>query len=106
MILLDRPDLDAILNQLHATRATPKERQRKLEKTIRDEARRLKGSNRKVSSSAGVADRDNKHAESGWFKEQCKLLDLDSLAKQGSLSSDHKCTLPAGSYRRYIWKWL
>ena len=36
------PELAAILEQLHATRATVKERQKNLEKSIREEARRLK----------------------------------------------------------------
>lgn len=36
------PELAAILEQLHATRATAKERQKNLEKSIREEARRLK----------------------------------------------------------------
>lgn len=94
------PDLAAILEQLHATRATAKERQKNLEKSIREEARRLKDERGgdEDRGRRGLVDRD---ADSGWLKGQCQLLDLDSLALQhGRLSSNHKCTLPDGSYRR------
>ncbi|KAL5557644.1 hypothetical protein UlMin_033855 [Ulmus minor] len=93
-------DLAAILEQLHATRATAKERQKNLEKSIREEARRLKDESGGDGDKArrGLVDRD---ADSGWLKGQLQLLDLDSLALQhGRLSSTHKCVLPDGSYRR------
>lgn len=85
---LSQPDLAAILEQLHASRATPFERQKKLEKRIREEARRLKGGDYRGG-------RSNHSESTGWFKNQCKLLDLDSLAiQQGRLSSNHTCNFP------------
>ncbi|KAK7243952.1 hypothetical protein RIF29_38767 [Crotalaria pallida] len=100
-------DLEPILEQLHATRATAKERQKILERSIREEARRLKddtggdGDNEgrdRDRSRRGVADRD---AESGWVKGQRQMLDLDSLAFQqgGFFMAKKKCDLPDGSYR-------
>ena len=94
------PDLSAILEQLHATRATAKERQKNLEKSIREEARRLKDESGGDDDRGrrGLVDRDS---DGGWLKGQLRLLDLDSLALQhGRLSSNHKCILPEGSYRR------
>lgn len=93
------PDLAAILEQLHATRATAKERQKNLEKSIREEARRLK------DESAADADRDrrglvDRDADGGWLGQR-QLLDLDSLAfEQGGLfMANKKCDLPNGSSR-------
>lgn len=95
------PELAAIVDQLHATRATAKERQKNLEKSIREEARRLK------DESGGDGDRGrrgvggDRDSESGWLKGSLQLLDLDSLALQhGRLASNHKCILPDGSFRR------
>ncbi|KAJ4702368.1 DExH-box ATP-dependent RNA helicase [Melia azedarach] len=93
------PDLAAILEQLHATRATAKERQKNLEKSIREEARRLK------DESAADGDRDrrglvDRDADGGWLGQR-QLLDLDSLAfEQGGLfMANKKCDLPNGSSR-------
>lgn len=75
------PDLAAILEQLHATRATAKERQRNLEKSIKEEARRLKdgkGDNGDLSRRE-LADWDG---DSGWEKGQRQLLDLENIAFQ------------------------
>ncbi|CAH9099603.1 unnamed protein product [Cuscuta epithymum] len=96
------PDHTAILDQLHATRASAKERQKNLEKSIRDEARRLKDE----SSADGdrrqrmISDRD---VESGWLQGQRQLLDLESLAfNQGGLfMANKKCELPRGSFRNH-----
>ncbi|KAK4275030.1 hypothetical protein QN277_018173 [Acacia crassicarpa] len=94
------PELASIVEQLHATRATAKERQKNLEKSIREEARRLKDESTGDGDIGrrGLADRD---AESGWLKGQRQLLDLDSLAfeRGGSFISKKKCPLPDGSYR-------
>ncbi|KAF9624234.1 hypothetical protein IFM89_008969 [Coptis chinensis] len=94
------PGLAAILEQLHATRATAKERQKNLEKSIREEARRLKddGSGDGDRASRGAVDRD---AESGWLKGQHQLLDLESLAfhQGGLLMAKKTCELPGGSFR-------
>ncbi|KAL7257909.1 hypothetical protein ACSBR1_004099 [Camellia fascicularis] len=73
------PELAAILEQLHATRATAKERQKNLEKSIREEARRLKDESGVDGDRErrGLAGRD---ADSGWLKGQRLLLDLENLA--------------------------
>ncbi|CAL5340886.1 unnamed protein product [Camellia sinensis] len=96
------PELAAILEQLHATRATAKERQKNLEKSQREEARRLKdesgvdGDRERM----GLADRD---ADSGWLKGQRLLLDLENLAfhQGGLLMVNKKCELPLGCYRNH-----
>lgn len=97
------PDLAAILEQLHATRATAKERQKNLEKSIREEARRLKD-----ESGGGFGDRDrrdvvDRDAENGWLNGQRQLLDLESIAfhQGGLLMANKKCELPLGSYRNH-----
>ncbi|XP_028119477.1 DExH-box ATP-dependent RNA helicase DExH12-like isoform X1 [Camellia sinensis] len=96
------PELAAILVQLHATRATAKERQKNLEKSIREEARRLKDESGIDGDRAhrGLADRD---ADSGWLKGQRLLLDLENLAfhQGGLLMANKKCELPLGSYRNH-----
>ncbi|KAL2892261.1 DExH-box ATP-dependent RNA helicase DExH12 [Bienertia sinuspersici] len=68
-------DLAAILEQLHATRATAKERQKNLEKSIREEARRLKDENAVDGDRGrrGLTDRD---ADGGWLNGQRQMLDL------------------------------
>uniref|UniRef100_A0A2P2L2Z5 RNA helicase n=1 Tax=Rhizophora mucronata TaxID=61149 RepID=A0A2P2L2Z5_RHIMU len=96
------PDLAAILEQLHATRATAKERQKNLEKSIREEARRLK------DETGGDGDKDrrggvDRDQDSGWLKGQRQFLDLDSIAFEqgGLLMANKKCDLPLGSYRHH-----
>ncbi|KAL0440541.1 UNVERIFIED_CONTAM: DExH-box ATP-dependent RNA helicase DExH12 [Sesamum latifolium] len=96
------PDHAAILEQLHATRATAKERQKHLEKSIREEARRLK------DETGGDGDRERRElvdrdADGGWLKGQRQLLDLESLAfhQGGLLMANKKCELPVGSYRNH-----
>ncbi|XP_018470327.2 DExH-box ATP-dependent RNA helicase DExH12 [Raphanus sativus] len=93
-------ELAAIVEQLHATRATAKEREEKVQKIINEEAGRLKdgtvgdgGRGRR-----DVADRD---LESGWLKGHRQMLDLESLAfdQGGLLMANKKCDLPAGSHR-------
>ncbi|KAK1376654.1 hypothetical protein POM88_032847 [Heracleum sosnowskyi] len=92
------PDLVVILEQLHATRATAKERQTNLEKSIRQEAHRLKDDG--DHGRRGTLDRD---ADIVWSKGQRQLLDLESLAfSQGGLfMANRKCELPSGSYRKH-----
>ncbi|GAB4840531.1 hypothetical protein Ancab_021299 [Ancistrocladus abbreviatus] len=71
------PDLVAIPERLHATRATTKGRQKNLEKSPREEARHLKDDSGDGNRSRrGLADKD---ADSGWLKGQRQLLDLDSI---------------------------
>ncbi|WCJ30807.1 U5 small nuclear ribonucleoprotein helicase putative [Euphorbia peplus] len=91
------PELVAILEQLHATRATAKDRQKNLEKSIREEARRLKdetGGDRNA-----LVDRDT--GSSGWGTGQPQLLDLETIAfDQGGLfMASKECNLPYLSYR-------
>jgi pre-mRNA-splicing helicase BRR2 len=66
------PALVAILEQLHATRATAKERQKMLERNIREEARRLRdeegGQNGKSSRYETLGGPDG-----GWIKGQRQL---------------------------------
>ncbi|PIA32529.1 hypothetical protein AQUCO_04400019v1 [Aquilegia coerulea] len=95
------PELAGILAQLHATRATAKERQKILEKNIREEARRLKDESGGDGETRGYADRD---AESGWLKGQRQLLDLENIAFQqgGLLMANKKCELPTGSFRHKL----
>ncbi|GFY86340.1 U5 small nuclear ribonucleoprotein helicase [Actinidia rufa] len=101
-ILGSGPELAAILEQLHATRATAKERQKNLEKSIREEARRLKDESAVDGERErrGLADRD---ADSGWLKGQRQLLDLDNILfhQGGLLMANKKCELPLGSYRNH-----
>ncbi|XP_051139813.1 DExH-box ATP-dependent RNA helicase DExH12-like [Andrographis paniculata] len=96
------PDHAAILEQLHATRATAKERQKNMEKSIREEARRLKDETGGDDDRErrGLVDRD---ADGGWLKGQRQLLDLESLSfqKGGLLMANKKCELPVGSYRNH-----
>ncbi|XP_071706151.1 DExH-box ATP-dependent RNA helicase DExH12-like [Rutidosis leptorrhynchoides] len=89
-------DLVAILKHLHATRATTKERQKNLEESIREEARRFKD-----ERGGGSGDRDS---ENGWLKSQRQLLDLESISfhQDGLLMANKKCELPVGSYRNHI----
>lgn len=97
------PDHAAILEQLHATRATAKERQKNLEKSIREEARRLK------DETGGDVDRgrrilSDRDADMGGLAGQRQLLDLDSISfhQGGLLMANKKCDLPPGSYREHM----
>ncbi|KAL7257897.1 hypothetical protein ACSBR1_004087 [Camellia fascicularis] len=95
-------ELAAILEQLHATRATANERQKNFEKSIREEARRLKYESGVDGDRErrGLADRG---ADSGWLKGQRLLFDLENLAfhQGGLLMANKKCELPLGSYRNH-----
>ncbi|CAH8318639.1 unnamed protein product [Eruca vesicaria subsp. sativa] len=93
-------ELAAIVEQLHATRATAIMREENVQKSINKEARRLKD---ETVGDGGrgrrdVADRD---LESAWLKGQRQMLDLEGLAfdQGGLLKANKKCDLPAGSYR-------
>ncbi|KAK4355976.1 hypothetical protein RND71_024947 [Anisodus tanguticus] len=92
----------AILEQLHATRATAKERQKNLEKSIREEARRLKDESGVDGDGErkALVDRD---LDNGWLMGQRQFLDLDGLAFQqgGLLMANKRCELPVGSYRNH-----
>ncbi|XP_078443956.1 DExH-box ATP-dependent RNA helicase DExH12-like [Wolffia australiana] len=94
------PSLSAIVEQLHSTRASAKERQKNLEKGIREEARRLKDEH---GGDDGEKYRRavDREVESGWLKGQRQLLDLDSIMfhQGGLLMANKKCELPSGSFR-------
>ncbi|CAL4954921.1 unnamed protein product [Urochloa decumbens] len=95
------PSLAPMLEQLHATRASAKERQNNLEKSIRDEAKRLinnDGADAEGARDRRAAERD---MESGWLKGQRQLLDLDNLTfnQGGLLMAKKNCSLPPGSFR-------
>ncbi|CAN6842048.1 unnamed protein product [Brassica oleracea] len=94
--------LAAIVDQLHSTRATAKEREENVQKSINEEARRLKD---ETVGDGGRGRRDvtDKDSESGWLKGQRQMLDLESLAfdQGGLLMANKKCDLPAGSYRTH-----
>uniref|UniRef100_A0A0D3D7Q5 Helicase ATP-binding domain-containing protein n=1 Tax=Brassica oleracea var. oleracea TaxID=109376 RepID=A0A0D3D7Q5_BRAOL len=95
-------ELAAIVDQLHATRATAKEREENLQKSINEEARRLRD---ETVGDGGRGRRDvtDRDLESGWLKGQRQMLDLESLAfdQGGLLMANKKCDLPAGSYRTH-----
>lgn len=95
------PGLTAILDQLHATRATAKERQKNLERSIREEARRLKDEKSGDRDKDRLEPVDRDADTSGWLKGQPQLLDLDSISfHQGHLLMANKRTeLPKGSLR-------
>ncbi|KAJ0247227.1 Sec63 domain-containing protein [Hirschfeldia incana] len=94
-------ELAAIVEQLHATRATAKEREENVQKSINEEARRLKDD---TAGDGGRGRRDIAAGdlESGWLKGQRQMLDLESLAfdQGGLLMANKKCDLPPGSYRK------
>ncbi|KAK4376103.1 hypothetical protein RND71_006780 [Anisodus tanguticus] len=96
------PDHVVILEQLHATRATAKERQKNLEKSIREEARRLKDESGVDGDGErkALVDRD---LDNGWLMGQRQFLDLDGLAfhQGGLLMANKRCELPVGSYRNH-----
>eukprot|EP00271_Cylindrocystis_brebissonii_P012705 TRINITY_DN317_c0_g1_i1.p1 TRINITY_DN317_c0_g1~~TRINITY_DN317_c0_g1_i1.p1 ORF type:complete len:2233 (-),score=420.67 TRINITY_DN317_c0_g1_i1:1930-8628(-) len=124
MVDTGKPELRKLLEQLHATRATAKERQSNMERRIREEAKKLKG-----GGAGGEATGDGEELEAGgggrggatgggrelaasaadpsvdagsWLRvQQRKALDLESLAfQQGSfLMANKKCVLPEGSRR-------
>ncbi|KAF0895374.1 hypothetical protein E2562_012405 [Oryza meyeriana var. granulata] len=99
--MMGNPTLTPILEQLHATRASAKERQKNLEKSIRDEAKRLTKSENAGADSARDRRAVDRDMESGWLKGQRQLLDLDSLSfhQGGLLMANKKCELPPGSFR-------
>ncbi|KAF5183503.1 Dexh-box atp-dependent rna helicase dexh12 [Thalictrum thalictroides] len=96
------PNLAAILEQLHATRETAMVRQKNLEKSMRDEARRLNdksGGDPKSCRNIFV----NKEEENGWSKGQRQLLELECLAHwQGDLREIKNPALPTGSFKKLL----
>ncbi|KAI8532460.1 hypothetical protein RHMOL_Rhmol11G0215900 [Rhododendron molle] len=92
------PELAAISEQLYATRSTAREKQKKLEKSIREEAHRLKD---EISGVDGVPQGQRGISGRGWLKGQRRLLDLKNISKfhqGGLLMTNKECELPPGSY--------
>eukprot|EP00898_Chlorokybus_atmophyticus_P007000 jgi/Chlat1/7300/Chrsp58S06941 len=94
MLEMGDPALVSILESLHATRATAKERQKNLERSIREEARKL----REVEN--GIARDATGPGDSAWARTR-KVLDLESLSfeQRGHFMSNQDFKLPPGSYR-------
>lgn len=86
--------LAGILEQLHATRATAKERQKNLERSIREEARKLRDDGGETEDKGRRMDRDvggGGGGDGGWLKGQRQLLDLEQLTfHQGGLLMANK----------------
>ncbi|KAL2643968.1 hypothetical protein R1flu_011555 [Riccia fluitans] len=95
------PAMAAILEQLHATRATAKERQKNLERSIREEARKLRDGEVTGEGDRGRRSETHGSSEGGWLKGQRQLLDLEQLAfhQGGFLMANKRCELPSGSFR-------
>lgn len=95
--------LAGILEQLHATRATAKERQKNLERSIREEAKKLRDDGGETEDKGRRKDREvgGTGGEGGWLKGQRQLLDLEQLTfhQGGLLMANKRCELPALSYR-------
>jgi len=85
------PETASILAELHAGRASAKERQTAVERQIREEARRLR-----QGEAGGVAAGAADAAATGR-----QMLDFDTLAfvQGGHFMSNKTCNLPQGSYR-------
>ncbi|CAM8919119.1 unnamed protein product [Rhodiola kirilowii] len=92
------PDLAAILDQLHAIRATAKMRQNNIGKSIMDEARCLKNERSGDEENRARIGLLDQYADNGWLAGQRQLLDLESLSfQQGSLQmAFNKTGLPDG----------
>ncbi|KEH28731.1 U5 small nuclear ribonucleoprotein 200 kDa helicase [Medicago truncatula] len=86
-------NLESILEELYAVKASTIEREKNLEKSIRYEARRLKDGDMDIDRGTGDGVGEN--------GGQRRMLDLDNLAfEQGGLfMTKGKCDLPDGSYR-------
>uniref|UniRef100_A0A0E0P155 RNA helicase n=1 Tax=Oryza rufipogon TaxID=4529 RepID=A0A0E0P155_ORYRU len=99
--MLSDPTLSPILEQLHATRVSAKDRLKNMEKSIRDEAKRL--TEKQNAGINGARDQRvvKRDMESGWLKGQKQLLDLENLTfhQGGLLMVNKKCELPPGSFR-------
>lgn len=91
------PEGRAILHQLHATRASARDRQSAVERSIREEARQL----RQEEQEGREPDVPGFVPGASSVATQRHTLDLDSLtfAQGGHLNSNKTTTLPQGSYR-------
>lgn len=109
----ESPATAAILAALHATRTSARDRQTAMERSIREEARKLRQAEGGESmdldghpAAAAAADRAAAAAAAGaaaagGAAAGRSVIDLDSLvfSKGGHFMSNKGCTLPPGSYR-------
>ncbi|CAN8318011.1 unnamed protein product [Cochlearia groenlandica] len=86
------PELAEILKELHAKRATAKEREEKHERKIKEEARVLKGDSG-GDEDRGRRDLDGKNSENCGSTVQRQIVDLESLAfdQDGFVRENKKC---------------
>lgn len=95
------PETAAILNALRATRASARDRQSAMERSIREEARRLRqegdGSGGPAPQQSSRGERERETRDSGGRR----MVDLEALkfAGGGHFNSSKSTTLPQGSYR-------
>jgi pre-mRNA-splicing helicase BRR2 len=99
-----------ILNELRATRTSARERQSAMERSIREEARRLRhgtggGGEEEEGGEAGPGAAGGAGGAGGSAREGAaagrQMVDLESLAftRGGHFMSNKSCQLPQGSYR-------
>eukprot|EP00798_Chlamydomonas_sp_ICE-L_P019206 gene19206-25824_t len=91
-----------ILEQLRATRTSARDRQTAMERTIREEARRLRGTGEAADGEGGASEPTTKASAAGTAATaQRHTVDLESLAfQQGShYRSNKNVGLPEGSFR-------
>lgn len=81
---------EVILHELKGTRASARDRENAVERSIREEARRLRHQTGMGHASSSALETTGR-----------KVLDLDALrfAEEGHLNSNKSTTLPEGSYR-------
>lgn len=91
--MAEQPETRAILDALHGTRASARDRQSAMERTIREEARKLRQGQDGAGGGAGGA--------AAGAAANRRMVDLESLTfVQGShFNSNKTTTLPQGSYR-------
>lgn len=100
------PATAAILAALHATRTSARDRQTAMERSIREEARRLRQAEGGEAQEGDEATEDGGRrvapaAAAGGAAAGRAVVDLDGLAfaQGGHFMSNKGCTLPPGSYR-------
>ncbi|WIA19957.1 hypothetical protein OEZ85_005838 [Tetradesmus obliquus] len=103
------PAAAAILAELHATRTSARDRQTAMERSIREEARRLRQGDGAAAAGdeAGAAAGDEGRARGSAAAAAAgaaagrSVIDLDGLVfgQGGHFMSNKGCTLPPGSYR-------
>ena len=98
------PATAAILQELHATRTSARDRQTAMERSIREEARKLRqgaaGGGGEEGNGSGAVAQGAASAREGVAAGR-QMVDLEGLAfnKAGHFMSNKSCQLPQGSYR-------